>query len=177
LFSIGPQWGITTTSFTKAYGFGGLKAGFALASDSFVDILYANVLNTVGCGSNLVEAVLADLLTKGKDAMEKQQRTWAELRRRTEHWLKNCENLSFVPNRLGVTFWVDLEKVKDTYQWANEFTIPKMGLSTVPGAFFLYTKNYAIVKSNQTRLGIGNIQANKLEDALSVLENAINQRR
>ena len=172
LFSIEPQRGITTTSFSKAYGLGGLKAGLALASEKLVEQFYQNVLNTVGCGSNLVEAALTDLLTKGKDAMEKHKEKWLEIRRKTEKWLKTVNGISFVPNRCGVTFWLEIEKVRDTYRWTNEYTIPKIGLSTVPGAFFLYEDGYTIVRSNQTRLGVGNIKIDKLDEALSVFEKA-----
>jgi len=174
-FSVEPQWGITTTSFSKAYGLGGLKIGFALASEELVKRLYQNVLNTVGCGSNLVEAALTRLLTKGKDAMEEHKEKWNEILRKTEKRLESVDGISFEPSRCGVTFWLEIKKVKDTYRWTNDYTIPKISLSTVPGAFFLYEDDYAIVKSNQTRLGVGNIKADQLEEALSAFEKAVNK--
>jgi aspartate/methionine/tyrosine aminotransferase len=176
LFSIEPEWGITSTSFTKAYGLGGLKIGLALASEKLVKQFYQNVLNTIGCGSNLVEAAFTDLLASGKDTIERHKEKWAEIRRKTEKWLETVDGVSFVPNKCGVTFWLEIEKVKDTYRWTNDYTIPKMGLSTVPGAFFLYEDGYAIVKSNQTRLGVGNIKAGELDEALSIFEKAVNER-
>lgn len=175
LFSIDPQWGITTTSLTKAYGLGGLKVGIALASKKLVEQFYRNVLNTIGCGSNLVEAALTDLLTKGKDAMERHKEKWTEIRRRTEKWLKTIDGISFVSNKCGVTFWLEIERIRDTYRWTNEYTIPKMSLSTVPGAFFLYEDGYRIVKSNRLRLGVGNVNASNLDEALSIFENAVNE--
>jgi len=175
LFSIEPQWGITTTSFTKAYGLGGLKAGIALASEKLVEQFYQNVLNTIGCGSNLVEAALIDLLTKGKDAMEKNKEKWIEIRQKTGKRLENISGISFTLNKCGVTFWLELEKMRDTYRWTNEYTIPIIGLSTVPGAFFLYENDYSIVKSNQVRLGVGNMKIDKLDEALSAFEDAVNE--
>jgi len=175
LFSIEPNWGITTTSLTKAYGLGGLKVGIALASEKLVTQFYQNILKTIGCGSNLVEAALTNLLTKGKDAMERHKEKWTEIRRKTEKWLKTIEGISFVPNKCGVTFWLEIEKIVDTYGWANEFTIPKMSLSTVPGAFFLYEDGYEIVKSNQARLGVGNVNVRSLDEALFMFENAVNE--
>jgi hypothetical protein len=175
LFSIEPEWGITTTSLTKAYGLGGLKIGFALASEKLVMGFYQNVLNTVGCWPNLVEATLSNLLRKGKDAMERHQEKWIETRRKTEKWLETVDGISIMPNTCGVTFWLEIKKVKDTYQWTNEYTIPKMSLSAVPGAFFLYEDGYEIVKSNHARLGIGNIKSDKLDEALSAFEKAVNK--
>jgi len=175
LFSIEPQWGITTTSFTKAYGLGGLKVGLALASERLVEQLYRNVLKTIGCGSNLVEAALTDLLTKGREAIEKHKEKWIEIRRKTEKRLENIDGILFTPNKCVVTFWLEIEKVKDTYRWTNEYTVPKIGLSTVPGAFFLYEDDYAIVKSNQARLGVGNIQVDELDEALSAFEKVVNE--
>lgn len=176
LFSIEPQWGITTTSFSKAYGLGGLKAGIALASEQLVTQFYQNVLNTVGCGSNLVEAALTDLLSTGRDVIEKYKEKWVEVRRKTEKWLRAVSGVSFVPNRRGVTFWLELEKVKDTYHWTNDYTIPRMGLSIVPGAFFLYEDGYEIVRSNHARLGVGNIQLDRFDEALSSFEKAVDRR-
>jgi hypothetical protein len=172
LFSLDHQWGITTTSFTKAYGLGGLKIGLALASEKLVEQIYQNVLNTIGCGSNLVEATLTNLLTKGKEAIEKHKEKWTEIRRKTEKWLKTVDGITFVPNKCGVTFWLEIEKVRDTYRWTNEYTIPKIGLSAVPGAFFLYKDGYAIVRSNQARLGVGNVRIGELNEALSAFEKA-----
>jgi aspartate/methionine/tyrosine aminotransferase len=173
LFSIEPYWGITSTSFTKAYGLGGLKVGIALASEKLVEQFYQNVLNTIGCGSNLVEAALTDLLARGRDAMEKHKERWIEIRRKTEKWLKNVDGISFVPNKCGVTFWLEIEKVRDTYRWTNEYTIPEFDLSTVPGVFFLYESGYKLVESNQARLGVGNVKVDKLDEALSVFERAV----
>jgi len=175
VFSIEPKWGITTTSLTKAYGLGGLKAGIVLASEKLVEQFYQNVLNTIGCGSNLVETALTDLLTRGKGVLERHKEKWLKIRRKTEKWLETVDNLPFVPNKRGVTFWLELKKVRDTYRWTNEYTIPKLGLSTVPGAFFLYEDDYEIVKSNETRLGIGNIKMSKLDEALSALEKAVDR--
>jgi DNA-binding transcriptional MocR family regulator len=65
--------------------------------------------------------------------------------------------------------------MRDTYRWTNEYTIPIIGLSTVPGAFFLYENDYSIVKSNQVRLGVGNMKIDKLDEALSAFEDAVNE--
>jgi len=173
MFSVNPKWGITTTSFSKAYGLGGLKAGIALASEELVEQLYSNVLSSTGCGSNLVELVLTNLLTKGKETMERHKQKWLSIREKTVKWLKEAEGITCMPNDCGVVFWLELEKIIDTYRWTNEFTIPKMGIATVPGAFFLYRSGYEIVKSNAVRLGVGNMNADVLEEALSMLEKAI----
>lgn len=173
MFSVNPKWGITTTSFTKAYGLGGLKAGIALASGELVEKMYSNVLSTVGGGSNLVELALIDLLTNGREVMERHKQKWLGIREKTEKWLKDAEGITYTPNECGVVFWLQLQKIRDTHRWTNSYTIPKMEMATVPGAFFLYKNDYEIVKSNAVRLGVGNIRAGELNEALSVLEEAI----
>jgi len=173
MFSVNPKWGITTTSFDKAYGLGGLKAGIALASEELVEQLFSNVVSTTGSGSNLVELALIDLLTEGREAMERHKQRWRETRERTVKWLRHAEDITYTPNKIGVVFWLELRKIRDTYRWTNGFTIPRMELATVPGAFFLYKSDYKIVKSGAVRLGVGKLKADELDEALSTLERAI----
>lgn len=53
VFSVDEELGIVTTSFTKAYGLGGLKLGIALANKNIVDSLNSDLINTVGRVSNV----------------------------------------------------------------------------------------------------------------------------
>jgi len=175
IFSVDPELGIVTTSFSKAYGLGGLKAGFTIASQEIVDKLYSNVFNTAGTSSNLVELALIDLLTKGRRVMERHQRKWIGLRKRTEKWLEQTDTVvSYTPNSCGVVFWVSTQ-IRDTYKWVNQHAIPRFSAAVVPGAFFLF-KEYEINESNHVRLGVGNISPEEpedLENALHSLEDAI----
>jgi aspartate/methionine/tyrosine aminotransferase len=176
LFSVDNEYAIVTTSFSKAYGLGGLKAGFAIASKTIVDELYMNVLNTSGTNSNLVELTLIDLLTRGKQAIEEHKEKWLKLRKKTEEWLKEADSLSYTPNNCGVVYWVET-KLKDTYKWVNQICIPKFSLAAVPGAFFLF-KKHEISKTNKLRLGVGAIDpenSEALDDALQNLEKALQQ--
>jgi len=176
IFSVDPALGIVTTSFSKAYGLGGLKAGIAIASKEIVDELYSNVFNTAGTDSNLVELVLIDLLTRGRNALERHKQKWNALRNKTEEWLRQTDTVSYTPNSCGVVFWLETQ-IRDTHNWANQYTIPKFGLAVVPGAFFLFNE-YKINKSNQVRLGLGNISPenpNALDNALQNLEEALHK--
>jgi len=178
IFSFDHEFGIVTTSFSKAYGLGGLKAGIAVASKEIVDALYSSVFNTSGCDSNLVELALIDLLTKGRNAMERHKQKWVALRNKTEEWLKQTDNVSYTPNSCGVVFWLETQ-IRDTYKWVNQYTVPKFSLALVPSAFFLF-KKYEINKSNQVRLGVGNISPEKSDDldkALQCLEEALSKGR
>jgi len=178
LFSVNNEYAIVTTSFSKAYGLGGLKAGFAIASKAIVDELYMNVLNTSGTNSNLVELALIDLLTKGKQAMKEHKEKWLKLRKKTEEWLKEMDSLSYTPNSCGVVYWVET-KLKDTYKWVNQFCIPKFSLAAVPGTFFLFRK-HEMNKTNKLRLGTGAIDPEKpevLDNALQSLEKALREGR
>jgi len=174
IFSVDDELGIVTTSFSKAYGLGGLKAGLIIASKEIVDELYSTVFNTAGCDSNLVELALIDLLTNGRNAMERHQHKWVALRNKTEEWLKQTDMLSYTPNSCGVVFWLETQ-IRDTYKWVNQYTVPRFSVAVVPGAFFLF-KEYEINQSNQVRVGVGNVNPEKpedLDDALQSLEEAV----
>lgn len=166
IFSVDSEWGVATTSFTKAYGLGGLRAGVTLASKELVDSLYSDALNTVGSSSNLVEIVTQELLTAGAAALERHKRKWMRLKEETEDWLTE-NSLEFFPNKLGVTYWVKTP-IEDTHKWINEYAIPRYSVAAVPGAFFLFGSNYKLTRSNMIRLGLGNINpdGSNLEGAL-----------
>ncbi len=174
IFSIDSDWGVVTTSFTKAYGLGGLRLGVTLASKELVDELYLDALNTIGSGSNLVEIVTQVLLTKGSEAIERHRRKWMRLKKEAEKWL-NARGFDYFPNRFGVAYWVKLP-MKDTHRWVNEHAIPHHSLAVVPGTFFLFKNNYKLARSNMVRLGLGNINpsGSDFHLALDALESAIN---
>jgi aspartate/methionine/tyrosine aminotransferase len=169
LFSVDNDLGIVTTSFSKAYGLGGLKAGFILASKEVVDELYSSVLSTAGCDSNLVELALINLLTEGRGVMENHKKKWNGMRRETEKWLSQTDSVSYTSSLFGVFFWVET-KIKDTYKWMNKCAIPEFSLAVVPGAFFLF-KEYEINQTSQFRLGIGNINPDNPTDLDKALQN------
>ncbi|MCJ7431001.1 pyridoxal phosphate-dependent aminotransferase [Candidatus Bathyarchaeota archaeon] len=173
-FSVGHELAIVTTSFTKAYGLGGLKLGIALAYGELVDGLYTDVLNTVGNSPNIVQLIASELLAKGRQSLETHKQKWTFLRKLTEEWL-NEKSLEYFPNRLGVTYWTRLP-LRDTYKWTNEHSIPRHSVAAVPGAFFLFKNGYRLSTSDRTRLSLGNINPNgpSLTDALEAFENAMN---
>jgi hypothetical protein len=174
VFSADPERNIVTTSFTKAYGLGGLKLGTALASKELVDELYRDVLNTVGNTSNLVQLAATELLTNGLDRLEKHKEKWVQLKEETERWLKRLE-LQYYPNGVSVTYWVELS-MKDTFKWVNDCALPNYRLAPVPGAFFMFKDGYKFAKSKMIRLGLGNVNPDGpgLSDAFETLEKAIN---
>ena len=173
VFSVNTDFGIATTSFTKAYGLGGLKLGVAIAKKNFVNELYTDVLNTVGNSPNIVQLIAAELLTKGREDLEKHKQKWISLKKETEGWL-NEKGFEYFPNKSGITYWVKVP-IKDTYKWIDDYVIPKYSLAAVPGAFFLFKNNRKLIKSNMMRLGLGSINPDKpnLNEALGVLEKAI----
>lgn len=173
LFSVDEKLGIVTTSFTKAYGLGGLKLGIALANKDIVDGLYEDLTNTVGGASNIVYLVALEFLTKDKKILEKHKQKWVSLKKETEKWL-NEKGFEFFPNNISVTYWVKTP-IKDTYQWTNNYAIPRFSLASVPGTFFLFKNNFEMVKSNMIRLGLGNLNPYNhiLQEALETLEKAI----
>lgn len=175
VFSVDRGLGIVTSSFTKAYGLGGLKLGVVLAEGEFVKELYADVLNTVGNSPNVVQLVAAELLSKGWQGVEAHQRRWMRLKSETEEWLDE-QGLSYFPSRAGVTYWVKLS-IADTHKWMNEHAIPRHSLAAVPGAFFLFKDGYELVKSDRIRLSLGDINpdGSSLADGLAALGQAMRQ--
>lgn len=173
VFAVNEEFGITTTSFTKAYGLGGIKLGVALANEKLVKEFYTDTLSTVGNAPNIVQLVAVELLTRGKEALESHMRKWEPAKREMEEWLEQ-KGYEHFPNRAGVTYWVKLP-INDTLKWVNEHAVPKHSLAAVPGAFFLYRKGYETVKSNRVRLGLGNINPEKtsIKKALEALETAV----
>lgn len=174
VFSVDPELGIVTTSFTKAYGLGGLRTGIAIAKKELVDELYVDMLNTIGPSSNIVEIVTVKLLKEGSADLETHKQKWIRLKSETEKWL-NEKGYEYFPNKVGITYWVKLQ-VKDTYKWINEYAIPRYGLAAVPGAFFLFKGGYKLTRSSMIRLGLGNINPDKLNlvKAFVVFEKALN---
>ena len=173
LFSVDNELSIVTTSFTKAYGLGGLKLGVALAEKWLVDELYTDVLNTVGNSSNIVQIIATELVSKARERLKTHKQKWDRLKKETEDWL--TENaVEFFPNRCGVTYWVKLP-VRDTYRWVNEVTIPRYSLAVVPGTFFLFEKGYDFARSNRTRIGLGAVDPGKtgLGETFEKLKEAI----
>lgn len=173
IFSIDGDLGIVTTSFTKAYGLGGVKLGTALASSRLVDELYTDVLNTVGNSPNIVQLIAAELLEKSMKRLEEHKKKWIPLKNETEKWLEQ-KKLEYSPNKLSVTYWVRLP-IKDTYKWVKEHAIPRYGLAPVPGSFFIFKDDYKIVRSDRIRLGLGAINPDepKLAEAFEAMEKAI----
>ena len=173
VFSVDQDFGIVTTSFTKAYGLGGLKLGVALAKENLVNELHTDVLNTVGNSPNIVQLVAVELLTKGREDLERHKQKWISLKNATEKWL-NEKGFEYFPNKAGITYWVKVP-IKDTYKWINDYVIPKYGLAAVPGTFFIFKNNCKLIKSCMMRLGLGNINPDKpnLLEALGVLERAL----
>jgi aspartate/methionine/tyrosine aminotransferase len=173
-FSVDPESAIVTTSYSKAYGLGGLKLGIALADRELVDGLYTDVLNTVGNSPNIVQLIASELLAKGKQSLETHKQKWAFLKKLTEEWL-NEKSLEYFPNRVGVTYWVRLP-LRDAYKWTTEHSIPRYSLAAVPGTFFLFKNGYKLSESDRVRLSLGNINPNEptLTDALEAFEKALN---
>jgi aspartate/methionine/tyrosine aminotransferase len=172
LFSPDFARAIVTTSFTKAFGLGGLKLGTALASKEIVSRLYADVLNTVGNSSNLVQIVAAQILANDQRRLQVHAERWTGLKKQMESWLEE-KTLLYVPNKTSVTYWVETS-ISDTYKWTNDVAIKAHHLAAVPGAFFLFRSGRRIVKSKMLRLGLGAIDPRlPFPEALDALERAL----
>jgi len=174
IFSVDGEFGATTTSFTKAYGLGGLRLGVTLAAKNLVDELYTDALNTIGNSSNIVQLVAAKLLREKMQELERHKQKWSRIKTETEKWLDE-KSFEYFKNRAGITYWVKLP-IKDTYKWVNEKAVPQYNVAPVPGTFFLFKCDYKLVESNMIRLGLGNIYPDysNLHLALEALWKAVN---
>ncbi len=153
-FSLDSEKSIVTTSFTKAYGLGGLKLGIAILNEQLVKELYQDVLNTIGNSANIVQ-MLANELLRNFGKLEDYSRTWLKAKTATEKWL-NENNVHYHSNISGVTYWITT-LIPDTNRWINEITIPRHSLAMVPGAHFLFRNDYELAKSNMIRIGLGDL--------------------
>jgi len=173
IFSVDSEHGIVSTSFTKAYGLGGLKLGVTLANEELVEEFYLDVLNTVGNSPNLVQAAATELLTKGREKLERHKQKWTPLKRETEQWLDK-NGFEYFPSKAGVTYWAKLP-VKDSCRWMNQNAIPRHSLAAVPGTFFLFKGGNRLVRSDMIRLSLGNIDpdGSDLHEGLESLEKAL----
>lgn len=173
IFSVDPELGIVTTSFSKAYGLGGLKLGIALADKPLVDEIYSDVLNTIGNSPNVVQLAAIQLLTEARESLEMHKQKWIQLKRETESWLDQ-RGLEYFRNDVSITYWVKTP-ITDTFRWVNEQAIKDHSLAVVPGSFFLFRNNHELAISNMFRLGLGSINpdGSSLQDALDVLGRAL----
>ena len=173
IFSVNQECGVVTTSFTKAFGLGGLKLGVGLAKKEFVDELYTDVLNTVGNSPNIVQLLASEILSKGMGKVDEHKRKWIRFKGETEKWLGE-KGIEYFPNKTSVTYWAKLP-IRDTHKWTAEHAIPRYGVAPVPGAFFLFGNDYELTRSNMARIGIGNLNPDKpnLSEALETLGKAL----
>lgn len=173
IFSVDPEYSIVTTSFTKAFGLGGLKLGIGLARKALVDELYTDVLNTVGNSPNIVQLLASEILSKGMGKIGEHKRKWIRFKDETEKWL-NDKDIEYFPNKTSVTYWAKLP-IRDTHRWTTEHAIPHYGVAPVPGTFFLFGNSYELTRSNMARIGIGNLNPDKpnLSEALEILGKAL----
>jgi aspartate/methionine/tyrosine aminotransferase len=170
IFSVDSEYGIVTTSYTKAYGLGGLKVGTAAAKESLVNELYEDVLNTVGNSPNVVQLATTKLLTDGMVHLQRHKQKWIALKKRVEKWFDEV-GVQYFPNEISITYWADLP-TKDTHSWVNECAIPRFSVAPVPGAFFLFQKGCDIVRSSMVRVGLGAIDPDRpgfIDGALEAL--------
>jgi hypothetical protein len=173
IFYIDSEYGVVTTSFTKAYGLGGLKLGTALARKEIVDELYSDVLNTVGNSPNVVQILASQILVKNMRDLEKHRQKWVPIKSETEKWFKE-NGIEYFPNKLSVTYWAKLP-IKDSYRWTNEHAVPRYEVASVPGTFFLFKDSHKQTRSDMVRVGLGNIDPDKpnLREAFDAFERAL----
>ncbi len=173
VFSLDNRLGIVTTGFSKAYGLGGLKMGVGLASKELVDELYADTLSTVGVFANIVEIVVAKLLSTSYDMMERRKEKYLKLKNNAEKLLAE-KGFQYVTGDSCLTFWVRLP-VKDTLKWINQRAIQRHSWAAVPGTFFLFGNDHNLVESSMVRLGVGGLDPEepRLAEAFDVFEKAL----
>jgi hypothetical protein len=120
-----------------------------------------------------VQLIAAELLTKGKENLERHKQKWSNLKNQTDKWLDE-KNLEYFSSKVGLTYWVKLP-IEDTYTWINEQAIPLYDLAPVPGTFFLFKRGYELTRSNMIRLGLGGInpEGSSLREAFQALEKGL----
>jgi aspartate/methionine/tyrosine aminotransferase len=174
IFSIDPERCITISSFNKAYGLGSIRLGIGISNESLVKKFYLDTINSIGNSSNIVQIIVYHLFNDCFDELEKHKNKWIHLRKKFEDWMDD-NNIEYYKNKIGVSYWLRTN-FDNTFNWINNKTIPILGLSPIPGGFFLMENDYKVPISNMIRVGLGNFNPddNFFFEALEKLERAFN---
>jgi DNA-binding transcriptional MocR family regulator len=130
-------------------------------------------LSTVGVFANIVELVVARLLSTRSAEMERYKEKYLKLKNSAEKLLAE-KGFKYFTGDSCLTFWVKLP-IKDTYKWINQHAIRRCSWAAVPGAFFLFENDHNMVESNMVRIGVGGLDPDepRLAEAFEVLEKAV----
>lgn len=128
---------VTTNSLTKVYGLGGLRVGWAFASEEIVRKAYA-VYNNLGVNNSFPgDHIAAMLMTRGKTevfaarARERSSSNWPIV----ETWLATHPEITYTKPDGGICFFPRFAEGKSSRAF-NDILQQQFDMTVVPGYFF-----------------------------------------
>jgi aspartate/methionine/tyrosine aminotransferase len=126
---------VVTSSLTKCYGLGGLRAGWVFAPPEIVDRV--EEVEDIAYGMPPAGCVLAAAQALARaDALLERGRAFAAAGRPVmDEWMASTPNVSWVPPAAGITGLVRVDGVTDSMRFAARLR-EELDVQVVPGAFF-----------------------------------------
>ncbi len=126
---------VVTSSLTKCYGLGGLRAGFLFAPPAVVERV-ERVEEIVHCEPPTAQLALAARALARADALLERGRAFAAAGRPVmDAWMASTPHVSWVPPVAGLSGLVRVEGLTDSVRFAERLR-EELDVQVVPGAFF-----------------------------------------
>lgn len=126
---------VVTSSFTKCYGAGPLRAGWVLAEPEVIERVESVEEAVCGVPPGPWLATLAAVVPHAGALLERGRALAAAARPVVDAWIASTPDVSWTPPVAGITGLVRVEGLRDSLRFARALR-SELGVQVVPGAFF-----------------------------------------